>query len=168
MKEIPESSITIDFGNSVFPKTRQDEKPSPSRDDREFLQIMEKELKVKESSNQGRQLEEFGINVLQTTIDNEKLGISIKEKEFLNIIENQFIRDKNGCWSAPLPFKLSIPLLPNNRSMWGGPFNQLIKNHNVTPRWGIYRQGFIICSTNSLNSGRNDCVPKYKSVLDIA
>ncbi|XP_062610035.1 uncharacterized protein LOC134271839 [Saccostrea cucullata] len=47
--------------------------------------------------------------------DDDKLGLSVEDRKFLSIMDQEFQRDQNGKWIAPLPFRSPRPVLPNNR-----------------------------------------------------
>ena len=59
----------------------------------------------------------IGDHVFDRTVYDDKLGKSVEDKLFLNIMDNEFDKDKNGNWCAPLPFKPNRQRLPNNYSM---------------------------------------------------
>jgi hypothetical protein len=49
--------------------------------------------------------------------DDNKPGKSIEDRQFENIMENGMVKNRQGNWEAPLPFKPDRPLLPNNREL---------------------------------------------------
>lgn len=54
-------------------------------------------------------------SIFKTTQCDEKLGLSIEDHLFMDIVESKFTKGVDGHWMAPLPFKPSRQLLPNNR-----------------------------------------------------
>lgn len=55
-------------------------------------------------------------NTFVKTEHDEKTGLSIEDKAFLQLMENGFKKEGDGHWSAPLPFRQSRPVLPNNKA----------------------------------------------------
>lgn len=55
-------------------------------------------------------------NTFVKTEHDEKTGLSIEDKAFLQLMENGFKKEDDGRWSAPLPFRQSRPVLPNNKA----------------------------------------------------
>ena len=51
----------------------------------------------------------------QITKDDDKTGTSVEDREFISMMNNSFRKNERGEWSAPLPFKMANPKLPNNR-----------------------------------------------------
>ena len=49
--------------------------------------------------------------------DDNKPGKSTEDRQFENIMENGMVKNRQGNWEAPLPFKPDRPLLPNNREL---------------------------------------------------
>ncbi|XP_061176088.1 uncharacterized protein LOC133185041 [Saccostrea echinata] len=47
--------------------------------------------------------------------DDDKIGLSLEDRKFLTIMDQEFHRDENSKWIAPLPFRSPRPVLPNNR-----------------------------------------------------
>ena len=55
-------------------------------------------------------------SLFDKTKEDEKTSLSIEDKEFLILMDSDFIRDQDGFWTAPLPFRKNRPPLPDNRS----------------------------------------------------
>lgn len=55
-------------------------------------------------------------NTFVKTEHDEKTGLSIEDKAFLQLMENGFKKEDDEHWSAPLPFRQSRPVLPNNKA----------------------------------------------------
>lgn len=56
-----------------------------------------------------------GDNVFLRTTEDNLLGLSVEDRQFLGFLQKELVKDDEGFWSAPLPFKPSRPVLPNNR-----------------------------------------------------
>ena len=54
-------------------------------------------------------------HLFRRTEDDEKISTSVDDREFLEIMDQSMIKDPNGNWSAPLPFRSPKIKLPNNR-----------------------------------------------------
>ena len=48
------------------------------------------------------------------TPDDEKISLSIDDRDFLAIMEDGIVREENGNWIAPFPFRKDRPRLENN------------------------------------------------------
>lgn len=55
-------------------------------------------------------------DVFQQTKEDNKVDLSIEDKEFLSLMDKEFVKDPQGHWIAPLPFRDPRPGLPNNRA----------------------------------------------------
>ncbi|XP_033744281.1 uncharacterized protein LOC117330169 [Pecten maximus] len=75
-----------------------------------FFEECENNIQVKESTYLCQ-------NVFLRTQDDEKLGHSIEDTSFLETMKNEFSRNPDGSWSAPLPFRYPRPRLPNNQPL---------------------------------------------------
>lgn len=53
-------------------------------------------------------------NLFRRTEDDEKPGLSANDRAFLETMSSEFKRDKDGFWTAPLPFKPNRQKLQNN------------------------------------------------------
>ena len=51
-----------------------------------------------------------------TTANDETPGLSTEDRHFIELLNREFKRDVHGKWTAPLPFCLNRPVLPNNHS----------------------------------------------------
>lgn len=54
-------------------------------------------------------------NIFVKTKDDDKIGLSADDGKFIAIMDMSFEKDRNGHWTAPLPFKEQRPILPNNK-----------------------------------------------------
>ncbi|KAK7930587.1 hypothetical protein WMY93_006982 [Mugilogobius chulae] len=62
-----------------------------------------------------KQTDCLGLNVFQITPEDNKPAMSIEDKMFLELMDKEVYMDNDNHWVAPLPFRNSRPLLPNNR-----------------------------------------------------
>ena len=58
--------------------------------------------------------------VFEKKADDNKPALSVEDRQFLQLMDEGFIRDSEGRWSAPLPFRIDRPTLPSNK-----PFQSL-------------------------------------------
>lgn len=56
-----------------------------------------------------------GAIFLRTSFDN-KIRPSVEDRKFVNLMYAEFHNDTDGYWSAPIAFKESKPVMPNNYS----------------------------------------------------
>nr|XP_034305596.1 uncharacterized protein LOC117682359 [Crassostrea gigas] len=54
--------------------------------------------------------------LFQKSPDDDKIGLSVEDRKFLSLMDEEFQKDENGKWIAPLPFRSPKPMMPNNRS----------------------------------------------------
>ena len=54
--------------------------------------------------------------IFKRTRDDNKTAMSIEDKEFMSVMEKEMVKQSDGHWIAPLPFKKGRPRLPNNRT----------------------------------------------------
>ncbi|XP_048737549.2 uncharacterized protein LOC125652183 [Ostrea edulis] len=57
-----------------------------------------------------------GDNVFMKTPDDDRTGLSVEDRIFLKLMDTSFTKDKDGLWTAPLPFRENHLDLPNNRT----------------------------------------------------
>ena len=57
----------------------------------------------------------LGSKIFQRTEDDNKVAPSIEDKLFIKLMDKESYIDDGNSWVAPLPFRRSRPLLPNNR-----------------------------------------------------
>ncbi|XP_063404237.1 uncharacterized protein LOC134687709 [Mytilus trossulus] len=60
---------------------------------------------------------QVGTNIFRTTDNDEKIGASIEDDTFLKIMNSGFVKNSDGCWVAPLPFREHRPILENNKQV---------------------------------------------------
>ncbi|XP_052688921.1 uncharacterized protein LOC128167316 [Crassostrea angulata] len=92
---------------------------------------------------------------IRTPFDN-KIGPSVEDRKFVALMDAEFHKDTDGFWSAPLPFKESKPVLPNNYSQaWKRALilnTSLKKDHHK-------RQHFFAFMSKVLASGAAEVAP---------
>ncbi|VDI13795.1 Hypothetical predicted protein [Mytilus galloprovincialis] len=59
--------------------------------------------------------EKLSTSLFKLEPDDNRQGMSIENKKFMRLMSDEIQQDENQNWTAPLPFKESRPLLPNNR-----------------------------------------------------
>ena len=91
----------------------------------------------------------LGSKIFQRTEDDNKVAPSIEDKLFIELMDKESYIDDGNSWVAPLPFRPSRPLLPNNREQALNRFNSLcrtlgrkpeMKEHFVTFMQRIFDQ----------------------------
>ena len=55
-------------------------------------------------------------SIFHRSHDDDKIGLSMEDRKFLTLMNEEFTRDEDGKWTAPLPFRPRRLILPNNRS----------------------------------------------------
>lgn len=58
--------------------------------------------------------EEIGAQFFQKKGDDDQIVFSLKDRQFLGIMNDGFVRDEDGIWKAPFPFKSPRPQLKIN------------------------------------------------------
>ena len=53
--------------------------------------------------------------VFEKRSDDNKPALSVEDRQFLEIMDEGFVKDSEGRWSAPLPFRVDRPTLPSNK-----------------------------------------------------
>ena len=53
--------------------------------------------------------------VFEKRSDDNKPAPSVEDRQFLEIMDEGFVKDSEGRWSAPLPFRVDRPTLPSNK-----------------------------------------------------
>ncbi|XP_062603438.1 uncharacterized protein LOC134265202 [Saccostrea cucullata] len=92
---------------------------------------------------------------VRTPFDN-KIGQSVEDRKFLTLMDEEFRKDSDGYWSAPLPFKDSKPEMPNNYSQaWK---RALILNTSLQ-RDSHKKEHFLAFMSKVLASGAAEVAP---------
>ena len=84
-----------------------------------FLESCPNDIEIKEkmvpfAGSQRTTSLNIGQDVFAKTPDDEKISLSRDDIDFLAIMEDGFVRDENGNWIVPLPFRKDRPRLENN------------------------------------------------------
>lgn len=78
-------------------------------------------FEVKETSSRSTLIEPTIVqnavdqDVFIRSIHDEKIGFSEEDRQFIRLMDDEFRRDCDGSWKAPLPFKKHRQKLPNNK-----------------------------------------------------
>lgn len=96
--------------------------------------------KVKSSNTQN---EIMGNNVFCQTQHDNKLAPSMEDLIFLKIMESECFQDETQSWVAPLPFRQSRALLPNNRQYAISRFKSLERTLNKKPEMKAHLMDFM-------------------------
>ena len=56
-------------------------------------------------------------SVFDRQANDNKPALSVEDRHFIHVMDNGFIKGPDGGWSAPLPFRMERPTLPNNREL---------------------------------------------------
>lgn len=65
--------------------------------------------------NVGRFDDGIGAKVFLSSKDDNKPGQSVEDRKFISIMDTQMLKDDDGNWEEPLPFRNPISELPDNR-----------------------------------------------------
>ena len=84
-----------------------------------FLEPCPNDIEIKEkmvpfAGSQRTTSSNIGQDVFAKTPDDEKIILSRDDRDFLVSMEDGFVRDENGNWIAPLPFRKERQRLENN------------------------------------------------------
>ena len=94
--------------------------------------------------------------VFVRTPDDNKVGMSVEDKQFLKFMDEEFKIDETGHWSAPLPFKDTKPVMPNN-------YPQALKRAHILDanlrKDSNERQHFYAFTEKVLSSGAAEVAP---------
>ncbi|VDI32286.1 Hypothetical predicted protein [Mytilus galloprovincialis] len=71
--------------------------------------------------------------LFEKTRDDDKPGQSYEDKMFMKQMDNEFVRDSEGSWVAPLPFRVPRQPLPSNRQQALHRANMLDTSLNRNP-----------------------------------
>ena len=53
--------------------------------------------------------------IFQRLANDDQFGLSLEDRQFFKIMDDGLVKDEDGRWKAPLPFKPPRPRLKNNR-----------------------------------------------------
>ena len=62
-----------------------------------------------------KDIDTIGSEVFIKSRDHDKPGTSVEDRLFVELMEQKMIKNSNGHWTAPLPFRPERPRLPNNK-----------------------------------------------------
>ena len=97
-----------------------------------------------------------GDNVFMKTPDDDRTGLSVEDKLFLKLMDTSFTKDKDGMWTAPLPFKETHVDLPNNRTQ---ALRRAQILHSSLQKDSEKREQFVKFMAKVLDSGAAEVAP---------
>ena len=94
--------------------------------------------------------------VFEKKADDNKPALSVEDRQFLQLMDKGFIRDSEGRWSAPLPFRIDRPTLPSNKEQ----ALQRAKTLDSTLRKNaVKREHFVNFMANVIKNGHAEVAP---------
>lgn len=103
--------------------------------------------------------ETLGQTVFERTSSDDKPGLSIEDKDFLKLMEDEFVKNEDGHWKAPLPFRKSRPRLPNNKAQ---AFKRARILENTIQKDSVKKKHFIDFMQDMLDNGHAELAPPLK------
>ena len=97
-----------------------------------------------------------GDNVFMKTPDDDRTGLSVEDKLFLKLMDTSFTKDKDGMWTAPLPFKETHVDLPNIRTQ---ALRRAPILHSSLQKDSEKREQFVKFMAKVLDSGAAEVAP---------
>ncbi|XP_021355873.1 uncharacterized protein LOC110451959 [Mizuhopecten yessoensis] len=94
--------------------------------------------------------------LFERTKEDDKPGWSVEDRLFIEVMNREFFKDKQGFWSAPLPFRLPRKIMPNNRSMALQRAKALQKSLNDNP---VKKQHFVTFMDKVISSSAAEVAP---------
>nr|XP_034311384.1 uncharacterized protein LOC117684234 [Crassostrea gigas] len=95
-------------------------------------------------------------DVFIKTPEDDCTGLSVEDRLFLKLMDRAFTKDKDGMWTAPLPFRENQPDLPNNRPQ---ALHRAQILHNSLQRDTEKKRQFVKFMEKVLNSGAAEVAP---------
>ncbi|XP_041372869.1 uncharacterized protein LOC121386135 [Gigantopelta aegis] len=96
-------------------------------------------------------------HIFVTRKDDDKPSLSVEDKEFIMQMDSGFRKDKDGNWSAPLPFRSSRPRLPKNYEYACNRAKSLHANLQRNP---VKCEQFVEFIRKLLKNGHAELAPK--------
>ncbi|XP_071145072.1 uncharacterized protein [Mytilus edulis] len=94
--------------------------------------------------------------LFEKTRDDDKPGHSYEDKMFMKQMDNEFVRDSDGSWVAPLPFRVPRQQLPSNRQQALHRANMLDTSLNRNP---VKREHFLTFMSKILDNNHAELAP---------
>ncbi|XP_052062914.1 uncharacterized protein LOC127702663 [Mytilus californianus] len=94
--------------------------------------------------------------LFEKTRDDDKPGMSFEDKMFMKQMDNEFVRDSEGSWVAPLPFRVPRQSLPSNRQQALHRANMLDASLN---RNLVKREHFLTFMSKILDNNHAELAP---------
>ena len=98
--------------------------------------------------------------VFARDLNDDEPSLSMEDRGFLDIMDQEFHKDQNGCWVAPLPFKSNRQRLPNNREQAVKRAKLLDKNLQRNPE---KRQHMVEFMDKVIGNGHAELAPDLAS-----
>ncbi|XP_071153735.1 uncharacterized protein [Mytilus edulis] len=94
--------------------------------------------------------------LFEKTRDDDKPGQSYEDKMFMKQMDNEFVRDSEGSWVAPLPFRVPRQPLLSNRPQALHRANILDASRNRNP---VKREHFLTFMSKILDNNHAELAP---------
>ncbi|XP_071150458.1 uncharacterized protein [Mytilus edulis] len=94
--------------------------------------------------------------LFEKTKDDDKPGMSYEDKMFMKQMDNEFVRDSEGSWVAPLPFRVPRQPLPSNKPQALHRANMLDASLNRNP---VKREHFLTFMSKILDNNHAELAP---------
>lgn len=98
-------------------------------------------------------------NLFVKTKKDEEVGWSIEDRQFVELMDKECHRNEEGYWTAPLPFRVPRPKMPNNRRM---ALQRAMVLHNSLQKNPVKRDHFVTFMEKVLSSGAAELAPTVK------
>lgn len=92
--------------------------------------------------------------------DDEKLGMSIEDVQFMQLMDSELVKDCDGNFTAPLPFRSPRQRLPNNR---GQAFKRAKILHASLERNPVKKEHFVTFMQGIIDNGHAEVAPPLNS-----
>ncbi|XP_071161241.1 uncharacterized protein [Mytilus edulis] len=94
--------------------------------------------------------------LFEKTKDDDKPGMSYEDKMFMKQMNNEFVRDSEGSWVAPLPFRVPRQPLPSNKPQALHRANMLDASLSRNP---VKREHFLTFMSKILDNNHAELAP---------
>ncbi|XP_076084371.1 uncharacterized protein LOC143055113, partial [Mytilus galloprovincialis] len=94
--------------------------------------------------------------LFEKTKDDDKPGMSYEDKMFMKQMDNEFVRDSEGSWVAPLPFRVPRQPLPSNKPQALHRASMLDASLNRNP---VKREHFLTFMSKILDNNHAELAP---------
>ena len=101
-------------------------------------------------------LPDLAPDIFIRTKDDDKPGLSVEDRMFISMMDENFKKNNQGHWEAPLPFRPNRCILPNNKPMALKRANNL---HMSLSRNEVKKQHFVTFMKGMLERGHAEVAP---------